>query len=48
VFAAGGGWWWVPIVAPCVGTLAGGWLYDICVGDRFPGRSTTTIETART
>lgn len=44
VFTAGGGWWWVPIVAPCVGALAGGWAYDLCVGDRFPG---TTIETAR-
>lgn len=35
VFTAANGWWWVPIVAPCVGTVAGGWLYDIFVGSRF-------------
>ena len=35
VFAAGNGWWWVPVVAPCVGALAGGFLYDACVGNRF-------------
>jgi MIP family channel proteins len=36
VFRAGNGWWWVPIVAPCVGAVAGGWTYDLLVGDRFP------------
>ncbi len=35
VFRAGGGWWWVPIIAPCVGAVAGGWLYDLCIGKRF-------------
>jgi len=35
VFRAGKGWWWVPIVAPCVGAILGGWAYDIFVGDRF-------------
>jgi MIP family channel proteins len=35
VFRAGNGWWWVPIVAPCVGAILGGWAYDIFVGDRF-------------
>jgi MIP family channel proteins len=35
VFRAGNGWWWVPVMAPCVGAIAGGWLYDVCVGDRF-------------
>jgi MIP family channel proteins len=32
VFTAGGGWWWVPIVAPCVGAIAGAFLYDGMVG----------------
>jgi MIP family channel proteins len=35
VFRAGNGWWWVPVVAPCVGAIAGGFLYDLLVGDRF-------------
>ena len=36
VFRAGNQWWWVPIVAPCVGGVAGGWIYDACIGHRFP------------
>jgi MIP family channel proteins len=36
VFSAGNAWWWVPVVAPCVGAVAGGWMYDACVGNRFP------------
>ncbi len=36
VFRANNGWWWVPIIAPLVGGVAGGWLYDACVGNRFP------------
>jgi len=36
VFRASGGWWWVPIVAPCIGAVIGGWVYDVCVGSRFP------------
>jgi MIP family channel proteins len=36
VFRAGNNWWWVPIVAPCVGAVIGGWGYDALVGDRFP------------
>ena len=36
VFRAGNNWWWVPIVAPCVGGVLGGWLYDLFIGHRFP------------
>lgn len=35
VFSAANGWWWVPVIAPCVGAVAGGWVYDACVGHRF-------------
>ena len=42
VFRAGNNWWWVPIVAPCVGGVAGAWIYDALVGDRFPARQVST------
>jgi len=32
VFTAGNGWWWVPIVGPLIGGVAGGWVYDACIG----------------
>ena len=35
VFRAGNGWWWVPIVAPCVGAVVGGWIYDVFIGHRL-------------
>ena len=36
VFRAANSWWWVPIVAPCVGAVLGGWVYDTLIGRRFP------------
>ena len=41
VFRAGNGWWWVPVVGPSIGAVAGGWLYDVCVGNRFPAARAT-------
>jgi MIP family channel proteins len=41
VFRAGNSWWWVPIVAPCLGAVAGGWIYDAFIGHRFPVESRT-------
>jgi MIP family channel proteins len=38
VFRAGNGWWWVPIVAPCIGAVVGGWVYDVCIGKHLPSR----------
>jgi MIP family channel proteins len=35
VFRAGNGWWWVPVLAPCVGAVLGGYVYDLFVGKRF-------------
>jgi len=39
VFRAGNSWWWVPVVAPCIGGIAGGWMYDAFIGHRFPVES---------
>jgi MIP family channel proteins len=36
VFRAGNGWWWVPIVAPPLGAVLSGWVYDALIGRRFP------------
>ena len=36
VFRAANNWWWVPIVAPCLGAVLGGWVYDAFIGRRFP------------
>ena len=36
VFRAGNYWWWVPVVAPLIGGVLGGWIYDLFVGRWFP------------
>jgi MIP family channel proteins len=36
VFSAGEHWWWVPIVAPCLGGVLGGLLYDVFVARHHP------------
>lgn len=36
VFAAADGWWWVPVVAPCVGAVAGAFMYDALIGKHHP------------
>jgi len=41
VFTESNGWWWVPIVAPCVGAVLGGWIYDVCVGNHLPDKTST-------
>jgi MIP family channel proteins len=38
VFRAGNGWWWVPLVAPPLGAVLGGFAYDLTVGKRHPAR----------
>jgi MIP family channel proteins len=36
VFRAGNGWWWVPIVAPCIGAVLGGLVYDLLITRHHP------------
>jgi MIP family channel proteins len=45
VFRAGHAWWWVPIVAPCIGAVVGGYAYDGFVGNRLEHRERVVIET---
>lgn len=36
VFRAGDAWWWVPIVAPCIGAVLGGLVYDLFITRHHP------------
>jgi MIP family channel proteins len=47
VFTAGNGWWWVPIVAPCVGGVIGGTVYDLCIRDRHPAQTNRIADPVR-
>ena len=47
VFRAGNAWWWVPIIAPTLGAITAGWIYDGLIGHRFPkGLSPTSAASA--
>lgn len=36
VFTAGNYWWWVPVVAPCIGSILGGFVYDLLITKHHP------------
>jgi MIP family channel proteins len=36
VFRAGQGWWWVPLVAPPLGAILGGFVYDAFIAKHHP------------
>lgn len=36
VFTSADGWWWVPIVAPCIGAVLGGGIYDLLIARHHP------------
>jgi MIP family channel proteins len=39
VFTAGHHWWWVPVLAPCIGAVAGAITYDGLVGRHLTSRA---------
>ena len=43
VFTAAGYWWWVPIVAPCIGAVAGAFSYDLLIGRHHPTTATEVV-----
>jgi MIP family channel proteins len=43
VFTASNGWWWVPIVAPCIGGILGGFTYDALISRRHLPQTDPTV-----
>jgi MIP family channel proteins len=43
VFSAGGGWSWVPVVAPCIGAVAGAYIYDSLIARNHPPASAEAL-----
>ena len=44
VFRAGQGWWWVPIVAPMIGGVLGGGIYDLLIGRHHPPETRNDLD----
>jgi len=40
VFRAGNHWWWVPLLAPVIGGVLGGYIYDLLIGKFHPHKPT--------
>lgn len=47
VFRAGNGWWWVPILAPLLGGVLGGFLYDALIARHHPPQAGGSGEAPR-
>jgi MIP family channel proteins len=46
VFTTASGWAWVPIVAPCIGGVAGGAIYDLLITRHYPAGTKAVDEVA--
>jgi MIP family channel proteins len=42
VFTAASAWWWVPVIAPCIGAVAGAVGYDVLITNHHPHQPTPT------
>ena len=48
VFRAANSWWWVPVIAPVLGAVCAGWIYDAFIGSRFPADLSPTSAASAT
>jgi len=48
VFRAANSWWWVPVIAPVLGAVCAGWIYDALIGSRFPAQLSPTSAASAT